>query len=194
MNNITRKMMILFTCSILFAGCNMMNNNPTSQSNDDFLTMLPSDNSQNVGLDESIVLTFASAIDVNNFETNFSITSQKDIVDSLCPLKNHYGHCNMNQASNDTSMLNHFKYFHTMKGSFKWNENKTQCEFKSDNRFDPNTEYMIYMDSNIMNNMMRSMNSYNMMNGNQTKHCGNMKNGINSSYIVRRFKTINLSK
>lgn len=181
---------LLFLTSALFTGCNKMDNNPLNSTGGNFLTIYPADKSQNIGIDESIIIQFAVPVDSKTIESNFVLISQKDISDSICPISKSMGHSDMNKAMMDTSMMNHLKEIHCTKGTFNWNDDKTRCEFKPDSSLEPDMDYMLYINSDMMNYMKNMMSDNGMMNGSMGMmncDCGNK--GLDDPVIITHFKT-----
>jgi len=130
---------LILLSAVVFACCNMMGTNPSNSSAKNFLSIIPVDNSQNVGINETVTVQFAAPVDTKTIESNFVLISQKDIADSTCPISKNMGHSDMNKAMMDTIMMNHLKNTHYTKGSFRWNSDRTKCEFKTDLSLEPNT-------------------------------------------------------
>lgn len=182
---------VLLISFTIFAGCS---NNSTNPAVGDYLTITPTDNSQNIGVNDAVTLQFASSVNAKTIEANFVLISQKDIADSLCPVSKTMGHSDMNKDMMDTTMMNHLKITHHTKGTFKWNADFTKCEFKSDSALKPNCDYMMYIDSDMMNHMKNMMNN-SMSNGGMNMGGNmNMMNGKKASdliFKVTRFRTMN---
>ena len=183
---------ILIFASALFTGCNMMDNNATNSNLEHFLTITPTDNSQNIGINEVITLKFATFVDINAIENNFVLISQIDAADSACPVNKNMGHSDLEKDMMDTSMMNHLKLTHRTEGNFNWNSDRTICEFKSDSPLSPNTDYMLYINSDMVKHMKNMMFNIGMMNGvmgMMNCNCGNK--GMDKSYFTTRFRTKN---
>ena len=178
--------------SAIFSGCSMMNNNPTNPTNGNFISISPRDNSQDIGINQVVTIQFAAPVDSKTIEGNFVLISEKDISDSTCPVSKNMGHSDMNADMMDTSMMNHLKMTHHTSGTFKWNSDRTKCEFKSDASLSPNTEYMMYIDSDMMNHMKNVIFSNGMLNGVMgMMDCDCMNKGLDKNYIITRFRTKN---
>ncbi len=182
---------VMLITSAFYVGCSNNSSNPTVG---DFFTISPADNSNNIGVNDVVTLQFAAPVDAKTIESNFVLISQKDIADSLCPISKNMGHSDMIKDMMDTTMMNHLKNTHWTKGTFKWNPDKTRCEFKADSSLKADTEYMMYIDSDMMNHMENMMNN-SMSNGGMNMSGNmNMMNGKKTSeliYKVTRFRTKN---
>ncbi|MBX3043148.1 MAG: Ig-like domain-containing protein [Candidatus Kapabacteria bacterium] len=186
---------LMLISTAFFAGCsNMTDNNSGNTDAGNFLTISPADNTQNIGINDAVTIQFAAPVDTKTIEANFVLISQKDIADSLCPVSKNMGHSDMMKDMMDTTMMNHLKMTHHTKGTFKWNSNKTMCEFKSDSALSHNTDYMMYIHSDMMNHMKNMMNN-SMSNGGMNMGGNmNMMNGQKASdliFKVTRFRTMN---
>lgn len=186
---------IILISTAFFAGCsNMTDNNSVNTDAGNFLTISPADNSQNIGINDAVTIQFAAQVDKRTVETNFVLISQKDIADSLCPMGKMMGHSDMMKDMMDTTMMNHLKMMHCTKGTFNWNSDSTKCTFKSDSSLKANCDYMMYIDSDMMNHMKNMMSKNGMMSGGMGMMNGgmNMMNGIKPSdlkFKVTRFRT-----
>lgn len=183
--------LILVLTSFL-TSCTQMDNNSANNPFGIFLSINPSDNSQNIGVNSAIVLQFAAPVDTKVIESNFVLISQKDISDSSCPVSKNMGHSDMNKAMMDTSMMSHLKNNHCTKGTFKWSSDKKTCEFKSESNLEPNMEYMLYVDPDMVNHMKDVMLTNGMMNtGMGMMKCDCMNKGLDNKNIISHFKTSN---
>jgi hypothetical protein len=183
---------LLLISSAFFAGCGMKDNNSTNPTVGNFLSITPTDYSQNIGVNDAVTIQFAAPVDTKTIESNFVLISQKDIADSTCPVNKNMGHSDMNKDMMDTTMMNHLKMTHHTKGTFKWNSDRTKCEFKSASSLSPNTDYMMYINSDMINHMKNMMTSNGMMNGGMGMmncSCGNK--GLDKTYFTTRFRTRN---
>ncbi|MCO5251904.1 MAG: hypothetical protein M9949_10865 [Candidatus Kapabacteria bacterium] len=182
---------LLLISTALFLGCsNMMDSNPSNQFVENFLTISPTDNSQEIGINEPIILQFAAPVDANIVEENFVIINQNSISDIEYIDGKKMDHSDMNSMMSDGSMLAHLKENHCIKGSFEWNSEKTKCEFMPDSGFEADTDYMVFMDSQVMNHMKSIMSERRMMSsGMGLMNCDCHKNGPGNSNIITHFRT-----
>jgi len=177
----------------IFYGCSNMGNNTTNPTPANFLSISPTNNSQNFGINDAVTLQFAAPVDTKTIESNFVLISQKDIADSTCPISKNMGHSDINKDMMDTTMMNHLKITHHTGGNFKWNSDRTKCEFKSDSSLKPDTDYIMYMGTEMMDHMKFIMSKNRMMNGGGMgmMDCEYGNKGLDKTYITTRFRTRN---
>ncbi len=185
---------VVIVASIFLIGCDKFGMGDHVAANTsiwDFMTVSPSDKSQNVELNAPIILQFAVPVEPGIVEGNFSLFSQNDISIEMDHKGDMMNHSDINEAMRNPSTIEHLKKMHSTKGKFIWNEEKTRCEFKSESDLQPDTDYYIYMDSKILDHMKNVMEKNGMMN-NGTRHmdcpCCKSKN-LNESVILVRFRT-----
>jgi hypothetical protein len=180
---------LLLISTALFLGCsNMMDSNPAYQYVGNFLTITPND-SQEIGINEPIILQFAAPVDANIIEYNLVIINQNAVSDILYVDGKKMEHSHMNSMMSDGSMLAHLKENHCIKGTFEWNSDKTKCEFIPDSGFEADTDYMVFMDSQIMNHMKSIMTERKMSRGMGMMDCDCHKKGPDNSNIITHFRT-----
>ncbi len=184
---------LLLVASAFFIGCtNMMDNNPSSRNVANFLMISPVDNSQNIGINEPVVIEFAAPVNTEIIEDNFVLIGRNSASDTTGEDCFKFDHSNMNSMMTSGSMMNHLKENHHTKGNFKWNSDKTRCEFKSDSNLEADTDYMMFVDSEMMNHMKSVMSNNGMMSGGMGMmncNCGNK--GLDNSNIITHFRTRN---
>lgn len=181
---------LLLISTALFLGCsNMMDSNPSNQYVGNFLTITPND-SQEIGINEPIILQFAAPVDANIIEDNLVIINQNAISNIEYIDGKKMEHSDMNSMMSDGTMMAHLKENHCIKGTFEWNSDNTKCQFMPDSGFEADTDYMVFMDSQVMNHMKSIMTERKMMSrGMGMKDCDCHKKGPDNSNIITHFRT-----
>ncbi|MBX3045209.1 MAG: hypothetical protein KIT33_10340 [Candidatus Kapabacteria bacterium] len=185
---------LLLVSSVFFAGCsNMMDNSPVGQNVGNFLMISPSDNSENIGINEPIVIEFAAPVDTKIIEDNFVLIGRYFASEASGEDCFNYDHSNMNSMMSNGTMMKHLKENHHTKGDFKWNSDKTRCEFKPDSDLEANTDYMMFVDSDMMNHMKSvMMNNGMMLRGmGMMSDCDCHNKGLDNTNIITHFRTRN---
>ena len=184
---------LLLGASVFFIGCtNMMDNNPASRNVANFLMISPTDNSQNIGINEPVVIEFAAPVNTEIIEDNFVLIGRNSASDSLGEDCFSFDHSNMNSMMTNGSMMKHLKENHHTKGNFKWNSDKTRCEFIPDSDLEADTDYMMFVDSEMMAHMKSVMSKNGMMSGGMGMlDCNCHDKGLDKSNIITHFKTRN---
>lgn len=191
-NSIKTIIVFFLVATVIFTACEKSDNNPINPTIANFLSIFPVDNAVSIGINDKITVQFAAEVDTKIIENSLVLISQKDIADSTCPINKNMGHSDMNADMMDSSMMNHLQMQHFTKGKFTWNSDKTQCDFKPDKSLEPDTEYMIYLNPTMVNEMKTVMMNNGMMNhgmGMMNCDCGNK--GLDKAFIITRFKTGN---
>lgn len=190
---------IVIVASIILTGCDkfgMGGHVTVNTSVWDLMTISPSDKSQNVELNASIILQFAVPVEPSIVEGNFFLFSKNDISIEMDHKGDIMNHSDINEAMRNPSTMEHLKKMHNTKGKFIWNEEKTRCEFKSTSDLQPDIDYYIYMDSEMLDYMKNLMEKNGMMNDGMRKMdcpCCQSKS-LNESVILVQFRTKKLSR
>ena len=146
-------------------GCNnpddsAMMTNPSEQA----FTIYPADNQTDVSTSGAVTLTFSKKVDRIVVEQNFHLVNEMALLDSMCPQQGMMPrHGTMNTAMNDSMMMNHLDSVHHSKGSFTWRSDSLQCTFKPDSLMMPGTQYMIHLNSPMVQMMEERMGNMGMM-------------------------------
>lgn len=157
--------LVIISAVVFFAGCSKDKSGATAPEAAAALSITPVDQSQNVPLDQKVVLSFQQAVDTKTVEAGFHLISQKDMADSTCPVSQNMMHGDMNMAMMDTMKMNHLDQMHSIKGKFSWNSEKTQCTFTPDSMMNPNMTYMVHLGKNMMDMMNSTMSGMGNMSG-----------------------------
>jgi len=184
---------LMLITSAFLAGCsNMMDDNPSGRNVGNFLKISPTDNSRNIGINEPVVIEFAAPVNTEIIEDNFVLIGRNSASDSLGEDCFNLDHSNMNSMMSNGSMMNHLKESHHTKGNFKWNPDKTRCEFIPDSDLEADTDYMMFVDSEMMAHMKSVMSNNGMMSGGMGMiNCNCHDKGLEKSNIITHFRTRN---
>jgi hypothetical protein len=182
-------MLTAISAMMVISSCSSMNdrNNPMNPSGNWFVQFSPTNNTDNVLINDKIILTFAKAVDPKIIEANFVLISQKDMNDALCPISNDMGHSDMGNAMKNMDMMKHLKDVHRTKGIFNWSADSTMCEFTPDSVMDYDMEYMMLADRDMvkhMEGMMKMMGDLTV----ELSDCPCHKNKQNNTMLLH-FKT-----
>lgn len=158
-------LLAVFSTVVLIAGCSKDKMEATAPEQAAALSISPSDQAQNVPLDEKIILTFARPVDPKTVEASFQLISRKDMADSTCPQGQNMMHGDMNMAMMDSMKMTHLDQVHSVTGRFSWNSANTQCTFTPDSMMTPNMPYMVHLGKNMMDMMNSMMSGMGNMNG-----------------------------
>jgi len=158
------KAAIIFLVIVLFVvGCNKSNDsmtNPTEQA----FTIYPADNQASVSTSDVITLTFSKKVDRAVVEQNFHLMDEMALIDSMCPQQGMMpSHDTMDTAMSDSMMMDHLDSVHTIKGSFYWSSDSLKCTFTPDSLMMPGTQYMVHLDTPLVQMMEERMGSLGMM-------------------------------
>lgn len=170
---------IILISAFFISGCGMKDNNLMNSNGIEFIKFSPENDAKDVATNEKISLTFAKSVDPNIIEQNFVIISQKDMIDSLCPISKDMGHSDMGNTMMNMEMMKHMKDVHKSMGKFNWNSDFTMCEFIPDLSLSPDTDYMMFVDRDMvsyMGEMMKAMGDISMMLSNCPCHKNNQTN------------------
>lgn len=174
--------------SIAFNSCDTNDSMMSSQSGKDPVLITPAENQQDVRLDGTITLTFATTVDRVVVENDFHLISQRDMTDSLCPISTTMNHGMMSAAMMDSMKMNHLMRQHAISGRLSW-QSGTQCTFRPDSMMSPNTQHMIHLGMNMMRMMqsrMSDMTGMNMMSGHGQ--------GMMQDHMMTHFRTMDTVK
>ncbi len=180
---------LVISALMVISSCTTINdnNNPMNPNGNWFVQFSPANNTENVSINDKIILTFAKAVDPQIIESNFVLISQKDMNDSICPMGNDMGHSDMGNAMMNMDIMKHLKDVHRTKGKFNWNSDSTMCEFIPDSSMDYNMEYMMFADQEMvthMEGMMKMMGDLTV----ELSDCPCHKNKQNNTMLLH-FKT-----
>lgn len=186
-------LLALLSAAVLSAGCSKDKTEVTAPMAP-ALSVSPADQTLSVPLDGKIVLTFAKPVDPKTVESGFHLISQSDMADSLCPVAQNMDHGDMNMAMMDTLKMSHLDQIHSVKGTFSWNSDFTQCTFTPDSMMNPNTTYMMHIGKNMMDMMNGMMGNMDGMSG--AGMMGGMSGGSSSplpGHMLMHFTTAEVS-
>lgn len=173
---------------VLFVGCSKDESGTNPLSNQ-AIVITPSDNSENVNLNSSILLQFGKAVDRQAVEKDFHLISNKDITESICPYGQNMMHGSMNMIMMDSMKMNHMDKYHSTHGKFNWNSDSTKCIFTPDSLLLQNMKYMMHFGKGMMNMLQQRMGD--MMQGGMMGNSGmtGMGSGQMNGQMMQHFTT-----
>lgn len=108
-------------------------------------------------------LVFTKPVDRKTVENDFHLLSERDMVDSLCPISATMDHGMMSSTMMDSMKMNHLMQQHLTSGRLSW-QSDIQCTFRPDSMMTPNTQYMVHLGTDMMRMMETRIGSMNMTN------------------------------
>ena len=142
--------MVLLVIGIWLSGCNgndavSVNDGPAPLQ--DVISVSPQDGAAGVSTAGSIVMTFNTPMDSISVMEHFHCAGGDQMWEWMDSLQHHGpgpgGHMgDMDHMMDWMTEIEH-------PGEFEWNDEMTECVFRPDAGFLPNTDYMIYVEDNI---------------------------------------------
>jgi hypothetical protein len=147
-----------------FAGCSKDNSDVTGNNSaqaPEILNIVPADGASNVQRNSGISIKFNMPMDTLSVMTNFHFSGGAGMHEWMDSLEYNQIHGGMGNMMNMEHMMHWMDSIH-IGGEFRWNYTMDSCSYEPDSLM-PNTEYMIYMNGDIMshNGTMMDMHNYN---------------------------------
>lgn len=180
----------LLLISAVLTGCFKMMDNPSGSNEMSFISTYPANNSINVETNQPIIVEFASSVIPKIIEENCKLIKVDENSYKKECMCGGFDPSKIQNMQGDSSMMNYLKNQNQIKGSFKWNSNKTKCEFVCDDNLDINSDYILIFDNQMMNHMRSLMNTRNMMSkGMGMMNCKCQNKCMDNQNILVHFRT-----
>lgn len=140
---------------LLAAGCSKNTPvDPTGAAAPSVLQVTPPNGATAVRLDASVTLDFGVTVDTDTVENGFRLISEADMTGS-CPDPTMPMHGSMDAVMADSALMAHMDAYHSLRGSFAWNEPRSVCTFTPDSLMRPQTRHMIHLGRTMLEMMDR---------------------------------------
>lgn len=145
------RLMLLALVAGLISGCSDDSKNPAGPIDSSGLQLAPADGATAVPLDATVTLRFSASMDRAAVESGFHLMSEAD-TNRWCPDSSMHRE-SFDHMMRDRDRLQHMDAYHSTPGRFSWDGTGIDCTFRPDSPFQPQTRYMVHMETAMLEAM-----------------------------------------